>query len=285
MGSPLAINTNGASLGVQRNLSVTGRSLNASIERLSSGVKINSAADDAANVAVSEGLRAQISGFEQAQENANDASAILATTEGSYNAVSDILTRMRELSVQGASDGLTNNERAYLDTEFTQLISEIDRIASVAEYNGIKLMDGTAGDGAGKMTFQVGTRNSANDQLAVTLKSQDSTALAVVALKVDTLANSQDSIDAIDTAMATLATDRSTLGATMNQLTAAVDNLGVTIENLSNANSQIRDTDVAAESARFTQSQVLMQAGVSMLAQANSVPNLALRLLDRKSVV
>lgn len=279
MGSPLAINTNGASLGVQRNLSVTGRSLNASIERLSSGVKINSAADDAANVAVSEGLRAQISGFEQAQENANDASAILATTEGSYNAVSDILTRMRELSVQGASDGLTNNERAYLDTEFTQLISEIDRIASVAEYNGIKLMDGTAGDGAGKMTFQVGTRNSANDQLAVTLKSQDSTALAVVALKVDTLANSQDSIDAIDTAMATLATDRSTLGATMNQLTAAVDNLGVTIENLSNANSQIRDTDVAAESARFTQSQVLMQAGVSMLAQANSVPNLALRLL------
>lgn len=279
MGSPLAINTNGASLGVQRNLSVTGRSLNASIERLSSGVKINSAADDAANVAVSEGLRAQISGFEQAQENANDASAILATTEGSYNAVSDILTRMRELSVQGASDGLTNNERAYLDTEFTQLISEIDRIAGVAEYNGIKLMDGTAGDGAGKMTFQVGTRNSANDQLAVTLKSQDSTALAVVALKVDTLANSQDSIDAIDTAMATLATDRSTLGATMNQLTAAVDNLGVTIENLSNANSQIRDTDVAAESARFTQSQVLMQAGVSMLAQANSVPNLALRLL------
>lgn len=279
MGSPLAINTNGASLGVQRNLSVTGRSLNASIERLSSGVKINSAADDAANVAVSEGLRAQISGFEQAQENANDASAILATTEGSYNAVSDILSRMRELSVQGASDGLTNNERAYLDTEFTQLISEIDRIASVAEYNGIKLMDGTAGDGAGKMTFQVGTRNSANDQLAVTLKSQDSTALAVVALKVDTLANSQDSIDAIDTAMATLATDRSTLGATMNQLTAAVDNLGVTIENLSNANSQIRDTDVAAESARFTQSQVLMQAGVSMLAQANSVPNLALRLL------
>jgi flagellin len=242
-------------------------------------VKINSAADDAANVAVSEGLRAQISGFEQAQENANDASAILATTEGSYNAVSDILTRMRELSVQGASDGLTNNERAYLDTEFTQLISEIDRIASVAEYNGIKLMDGTAGDGAGKMTFQVGTRNSADDQLAVTLKSQDSTALAVVALKVDTLTNSQDSIDAIDTAMATLATDRSTLGATMNQLTAAVDNLGVTIENLSNANSQIRDTDVAAESARFTQSQVLMQAGVSMLAQANSVPNLALRLL------
>jgi len=279
MSSPLAINTNGASLGVQRNLSITGRSLNASIERLSSGVKINSAADDAANVAVSEGLRAQISGFKQAQENANDASAILATTEGSYNAVSDILARMRELSVQGASDGLTNNERAYLDTEFTQLISEIDRIASVAEYNGIKLMDGTAGDGAGVMTFQVGTRNTANDQVSVTLASQDSTALAVNALQVDSLGNAQDSIAAIDTAIAALATDRSVLGATMNQLTAAVDNLGVTIENLSNGNSQIQDTDVAAESARFTQSQVLMQAGVSMLAQANSVPNLALRLL------
>jgi flagellin len=279
MSSPLAINTNSASINAQRNLSITGRNLNNSIEKLSSGVKINSSADDAANVAVSEGMRAQLGGYSQAAENANDAVAIIATAEGSYNAISDIMVRMRELAVQGANDGLTNTERAYLDTEFTQLISEIDRISDVAEYNGIKLLDGTAGDGSGTMTFQVGTRNTANDQITIVMNDQDSAALAVDSLQVDSLSNSQDALAAIDTAIATLATDRATLGSTINQLTAAVDNLGNTIENLSNANSQIQDTDVSSESARFTQNQVLMQAGVSMLSQSNGLPNLALRLL------
>jgi flagellin len=279
MSSPLAINTNSASINAQRNLSITGRNLNNSIEKLSSGVKINSSADDAANVAVSEGMRAQLGGFSQASENANDAVAIIATAEGSYNAISDIMVRMRELAVQGANDGLTNTERAYLDTEFTQLISEIDRISDVAEYNGIKLLDGTAGDGSGTMTFQVGTRNTANDQITIVMNDQDSAALAVDSLQVDSLGNSQDALAAIDTAIATLATDRATLGSTINQLTAAVDNLGTTIENLSSANSQIQDTDVSSESAKFTQNQVLMQAGVSMLSQSNGLPNLALRLL------
>jgi flagellin len=275
----MAINTNGASINAARNMTITGRNLNTSIERLSSGMKINSSADDAANVAVSEGLTAQTRGFTQASENANDAVAIISTAEGSYNTISDILTRMRELAVQSASDGLTNVERAYLDTEFTQLISEIDRVSDVAEYNGIKLLDGTAGDGAGLMTFQVGTRNTANDQITLNLNDQDSAALVVDTLQVDSLANSQDAIESIDTAIATLATDRATLGSTINQLTAAVDNLGTTIENLQGANSQIMDTDVSTESARFTQNQVLMQAGVAMLSQANGVPNLALRLL------
>jgi len=279
MASPLAISTNTASINAQRNLSMTGRNLNSSIEKLSSGVQINSSADDAANVAVSEGLRAQLGGFSQAAENANDAVAIIATAEGSYNAISDIMVRMRELAVQGANDGLTNTERAYLDTEFTQLISEIDRISDVAEYNGIKLLDGTAGDGSGTMTFQVGTRNTANDQITIVMNDQDSAALAVDSLQVDSLSNSQDALAAIDTAIATLATDRATLGSTINQLTAAVDNLGNTIENLSNGNSQIQDTDVSTESMRFTQNQVLMQAGVSMLSQSNALPNLALRLL------
>lgn len=279
MSSPMAINTNGASINAARNMTITGRNLNHSIERLSSGMKINSSADDAANVAVSEGLTAQTRGFQQASENANDAVAIISTAEGSYNTISDIMTRMRELAVQSASDGLTNTERAYLDTEFTQLISEIDRVSDVAEYNGIKLLDGTAGDGAGLMTFQVGTRNTGNDQITLNLNDQDSAALVLDALQVDSLANSQDAIEAIDTAIATLATDRATLGSTINQLTAAVDNLGTTIENLQGANSQILDTDVSTESARFTQNQVLMQAGVAMLSQANGVPNLALRLL------
>jgi len=279
MSSPMAINTNIASINASRNLVMTGRNLNSSIERLSSGIKINSSADDAANVAVSEGLNAQTKGFVQAQENANDAIAIISTAEGSYNTISDILTRMRELAVQSASDGLTNTERAYLDVEFTQLISEMDRVSDVAEYNGIKLLDGTAGDGAGLMTFQVGTRNTANDQITLNLNDQDSNALLVNALQVDSLANGQSAIDSIDTALSTLATDRATLGSTINQLTMAVDNLGVTIENLNSAHSQILDTDVSTESARFTQNQVLMQAGVAMLSQANGVPNLALRLL------
>jgi flagellin len=279
MSSPMAINTNVASINASRNLVMTGRNLNSSIERLSSGIKINSSADDAANVAVSEGLNAQTKGFVQATENANDAIAIISTAEGSYNTISDILTRMRELAVQSASDGLTNTERAYLDTEFTQLISEMDRVSDVAEYNGIKLLDGTAGDGAGLMTFQVGTRNTANDQITLNLNDQDSNALLVNTLQVDSLTNAQSAIDSIDTALTTLATDRATLGSTINQLTMAVDNLSVTVENLNSAHSQILDTDVSSESARFTQNQVLMQAGVAMLSQANGVPNLALRLL------
>lgn len=279
MSSPLAIMTNSSSLNAQRNMMSTGRSLNQSIERLSSGLKVNSASDDAAGIAVSTGLTAQTKGFQQAMENANEAIALLQTTEGSYNSVSDILIRMRELAVQAASDTLTDKERAYLNTEFEDLTSEITRISDVAEYNGINLLDGTAGDGSGNMVFQVGTRNTANDQITITLADQDATSLGVDVLDVSTLATSQTAIATIDTALDTLATDRSTLGSKVNELTAAVDNLAITIENLSTANSQIKDADIAAESADFTKHQVLMQSGVAMLSQANGVSQMALRLL------
>lgn len=279
MPSPLAIQTNVSSINAQRNLMRTGRDLNQSISRLSSGLKINSSADDAAGIAVSEGLRAQIRGFEQAIENANDGIAILQTTEGSYNSVSDILIRMRELAVQSANDSLTNKERAYLDTEFEDLTAEITRISAVSEYNGVQLLDGTAGDGAGNMVFQVGTRNTLNDQIGITLGSQSAVTLGVDVLDINTLGTAQGAITAIDTALDTLATDRATLGSKINELTAAVDNLAITVENLSTANSQIRDADIARESAAFTKSNVLMQSGVSMLSQANSVPQMALKLL------
>jgi flagellin len=279
MASPLAVNTNVGSLNAQRNLSSTGRAVNKSIERLSSGLKINSASDDAAGIAVAEGLRAQIGGFQQASENANDAVALLATAEGAYNAISDIMVRMRELAVQSSTDTLTDKERAYIDTEYQDLSAEITRISDVTEYNGINLLDGTSGDGAGAMVFQVGTRNTANDQITITLKDQDATALSLNTTGVDNLANSQAAITAIDAAIDTLATDRATLGSTSNELTLAVDNLANTIENLSAARSQIEDADIAAESAEFTKNQVLMQAGVSMLSQANSTPQMGLRLL------
>ena len=152
MASPLAVNTNVGSLNAQRNLSKVGRDVNQSIERLSSGLKINSASDDAAGIAVAEGLRAQIGGFSQASENANDAVAMLATAEGAYNAISDIMVRMRELAVQASTDTLTNKERNYIDTEYQDLSAEITRISDVTEYNGISLLNGTSGDGSGNMT-------------------------------------------------------------------------------------------------------------------------------------
>lgn len=279
MASPLAVNTNVGSLNAQRNLSSTGRAVNQSIERLSSGLKINSASDDAAGIAVAEGLRAQIGGFQQASENANDAVALLATAEGAYNAISDIMVRMRELAVQSSTDTLTNKERAYIDTEYQDLSAEITRISDVTEYNGINLLDGSSGDGSGNMVFQVGTRNSTNDQITIQLKDQDATALSLNTTDVNSLATAQAAITAIDSAIDTLATDRATLGSTSNELTLAVDNLANTIENLSAARSQIEDADIAAESAEFTKNNVLMQAGVSMLSQANSTPQMGLRLL------
>ena len=279
MSSPMAIMTNSSALNATRNLSVTGRKMGTSIERLSSGLKINSASDDAAGMAVSVGLTAQTKGFQQAMENSNEAIALLQTAEGSYNSISDILIRMRELAVQSSSDTLTDKERAYLDTEFEDLTAEITRISDVAEYNGIQLLDGTAGDGAGNMVFQVGTRNTANDQITINLGNQDAATLGVETLDLTNLANSQAAITTIDTALDTLATDRATLGSNINELTAAVDNLAVTIENLSAANSQIKDADIAAESADFTKHQVLMQSGVAMLSQANGVSQMALRLL------
>ena len=275
----LVIQTNSSSINAQRNMMATGRNLNNSIQRLSSGLKVNSASDDAAGMAVTINLRAQIRGFEQAMENANDGIAILQTAEGSYNSISDIMIRMRELAVQASNDSLTNKERAYLDTEFEDLTAELTRISDVAEYNGQLLLDGTAGDGSGNMVFQVGTRNTTNDQITIQLGNQDAATLGVDVLDLTDLTNSQNAISVIDTALDTLATDRAILGSKINEMTAAVDNLATTVENLSTANSQIRDADISRESAAFTKNNVLMQSGVAMLSQANSIPQMALKLI------
>lgn len=276
---PITINTNSGSLSVQKNLQRTNRMMQSSITKLSSGQRINSSADDAAGLAVSENLKAQLRGFNQAVRNAHDGVGILQTAESAYQTISDTLSRMRELAVQASSDGLTDTERGYLNTEFGELVSEIDRISDVTEYNGQQLLDGTAGDGAGLMTFQIGTRNSANNQLTINMADTDAAALTLTGAAVDSLANSQTAIDTLDGAIGAINSRRATLGATINRLTSAIDNLSVTIENVSFSNSQIRDVDVAAESAEFTKMQVLQQAGVAMLAQANATPQFALRLL------
>ena len=275
MASPLAINTNAGSLSAQRNLTSTSRSMQQSISRLSSGLRIQSAADNAAGMAVSENMRAQQGGYRQAMRNANDGVAVLQTAESGYQNISDLLIRMRELAVQSASDSISNTERGYLDTEFSDLSDEINRVAAVVEYNGIGLLDGSAGTAI----FQVGTRNSADDRIMVDLQTQTATALGINAEDIATQVAAQSAIDLIDSAMGLLNTDRATLGSTINTLNSAVDHLASTIENYGNSLSQIRDADMAEESAEFSKNQVMQQAGVAMLSQANAQPNLVLRLL------
>jgi len=282
MAAPMAINTNSSSLTAQRHLTTNARGLQKSISRLSSGVRVQSASDNAAGIAISENMRAQQKGFSQAMKNANDGVAVLQTAESGYQSISDLLIRMRELAVQSANDSVSDTERGYLDTEFQDLISEIDRVSNVVEYNGISLLDGTAGSlsaTTGTMTFQVGTRNSANDRVSITLTTQNASALNVDSQTVATQASAQATIATIDLALEALSTDRAQVGSTINELTHAVDNLASTIENYGNSISQIRDTDMAAESSDFSKANVLQQAGVSMLSQANQSPNLVLRLL------
>jgi len=278
MPTPLAIMTNMGSIAAQKNLSNSSRSMQKSIERLSSGLRLNSASDDAAGMAVATGLRAQLGGYQQASRNANDAVAIMNTAEGGLNTISDTLIRMRELAVQSASDGVTDSERDYIETEFQDLVGEIDRVAAVTEYNGIKLLNASAGN-SGAVVFQVGTRNTANDRVGVTLSHMGASTLGVKTDSVSTLAGAQGTITSIDSAISSLSSHRATIGSTINTLEGAMTNLGNTIQNVSTAVSQIRDADIAAESAEFASSMVLQQAGVSMLAQANQAPNLALRLL------
>ena len=276
--SGLAVMTNAGSLRAMSNLSTTTRALNKTIGRLSSGLRIQSAADDAAGLAVTENMRGQMRGYQQAVRNTNDGISILQTAESAYQSISDTLIRMRELAVEAANDSLSDTERGFLDTEFQDLEAEITRISDVTEFNGINLLDGTAG-AAGTMTFQVGTRNSADDRITVDLEDQDSTNLGVNASAVDTRGNAQTAIDEIDVALESLNTDRSVLGSTISSLTTAVTNLASTVENYGASMGQIRDADIGAESAAFAREQVLQQAGVAMLSQANTLPNLALRLL------
>ena len=279
MGSALAIMTNSGSLTAQTNLMKTSAAMNKSIGRLSSGLRVTSSADDAAGLAVSENMRAQLKGFQQAMRNANDGIGIVQTAEAAYQSISDTLIRMRVLAVEAANDSISDTDRGFLDQEFQDLIGEIDRISNVTEFNGINLLDGTAGSG-GTMTFQVGTRNSINDRITVDLNDEDATALGINASAVDVISNAQSSIDDIDTALESLNTDRAQLGATINSLSLSVSNLAATVENYGNAVGNIRDTDIGAESAEFSKQQVLQQAGVAMLSQANALPNLALRLLS-----
>jgi flagellin len=279
----LVINTNVSSLNAQRNLSKSQASLQTSLQRLSSGLRINSAADDSAGLAISTTMNAQVRGMNQATRNANDGISLVQTADGALNETTNILTRMRELSVQSASGTLKDSDRSYISNEFVELQNEMDRIAGSTKFNGQDLLTGAGGaDGDGTFIIQVGTGTTADDTITVVTQGATSSDLLVDTGSANVLdaGSATAAIDSIDAAIDTVNNLRSTLGASQNRLTSTINNLQVGIENTSAAQSRIQDVDVAAETANMTRANILSQAGVSILAQANQAPQAALKLLQ-----
>ncbi len=270
----LYIQTNVASLFAQKNLAANQSKMAGNIGRLSSGFRINSAADDAAGLAVSESMKSKIRSYTVAERNAADGTSMVQTAEGALGEVHGVLGRMRELAIQSSNGTLTNTERGYLDTEFTALKDEITRIQGSAKFNNVSLID-TA---ASSVTFQVGLDNDTTDQISVDFGGLDLSALTG-STSVGTDANALSALTTIDNAINTVSDKRANFGAAMHRLDVASSNIQTMRTNLEAANSRIVDVDVAAESSMLSKNQVLTQAGISVLAQANQLPQLAASLL------
>jgi flagellin len=273
----LRIGTNIDSIFAQKMLARTQRSMRQSMQRLSSGSRITKAADDAAGLAISEKMRAQIASLKMAQRNTETGISMVQTTEGALTEVQDMLSRMRELAVEASSEVLQATERAYLQTEVSSLQEEIDRIATSTEFNGLNLLDGSTTS----VDVQVGIKADATSRIGVSLSAADTGALNVSSGLVgfSTAAQSQTSIDQIDTGIDLVNQMRATLGANQNRLSSALRNLENYTENIVEAESRIRDVDFAAETAMMTRNQIFQQAGISVLVQANSSPQAILSLL------
>jgi flagellin len=275
----LRINTNIASLNAQRNLKGTRDDLQKTLEQLSSGQRINRAGDDAAGLAISENLKAQIRGLKQAERNAQDGVSLVQIAEGGLSEVSNIMIRLRELAVQAASDTIGPTERKFLNVEFEQLIQEVDRIANATEFNRVSLLNGTGA----VFDIQIGTRNDPiNDRLTFDASSADVN-VAALGLNLASVADkisAQNSLAAIDQAIVTVSGIRADFGALQNRLQSTINNIAIGVENLSSANSRVRDADIASSTAELTKSNILMQAGTSVLAQANQSTTSALTLIN-----
>jgi flagellin len=274
----LRINTNVQSLRAQNSLAKVEENKSNTLAKLSSGSRINKAGDDAAGLAISEKLKANIRGTQQASRNAGDGISMIQTAEGGLNESSNILIRLRELSVQAASDTIGDQERKFSNLEFQQLTSEMERIATSTQFNGKHLLSGE-GD---KLDFQIGIMNDEkNDRLSY--RPQDTSArikdLGVDSLGVLTKGDAQGNLEVIDKAINGVNANRASLGALQNRLQSTISNLDVRTENLSAANSRIRDTDVALESAEMTKSNILSAAATSVLSQANNAGSSALKLI------
>ncbi len=276
----LRINTNVSSLNAQRNLSGTRINQQKTLEQLSSGQRINRAGDDAAGLAISENLKAQIRGLAQAERNAQDGISLVQIAEGGLSEISNIMIRLRELAVQSASDTIGATERKFLNVEFEQLTSEVDRIANSTEFNRVPLLNGTGA----VFDIQIGTRNDPlSDRLTFDASSADVN-VAALGLNLASVADkisSQNSLAAIDQAITSVSSIRADFGALQNRLQSTINNQQISIENLSAANSRVRDADIAATTAELTKNNILMQAGTSVLAQANQSTTSALQLIQQ----
>jgi len=277
---PLNINTNVSSLNAQRYLNSNSNALGKSMEKLSSGYRINRAGDDAAGLALSEKLRSQIRGSQKAQDNVQDGINVLNITDGAMQSVTDYLQRMRELAVQAGNDTYNTAQRSSMKAEFDQLASGIDQIANATQFNGVKLMDGTLT----AMKLQIGANASSGvDTLDLAgqnvFKTASSAALSVGSLSLGSNSDALGAITALDKAISTINTRRGTIGAISNRLETTATNLATNVENTSASESRIRNVDVASESAKMSQYQILQQAAAAMLTQANQAPQLALQLL------
>ena len=276
----MTINTNAASLNAQRNLSASQGALSTSLQRLSSGLRINSAKDDAAGLAISERLNSQVRGFNVAIRNANDAISLMQVADGGAQQISDNLQRMRELAVQSANGTLNSGDRANLQVEFAALSTEIGRLSGATKFNNVDLLN----SGAAAFSFQVGAgTNTAIDQISVSTVDLRASSLAVDSGSIN-IAGSTGSaalaaITNLDSAINTITTTRAGFGAALNRTEAVISSLQIAVENQSAARGRIVDADFAKETASMTRSQILQQAGTAMLAQANSLPNNVLSLL------
>lgn len=275
----LRINTNVTAINVRRNLTITNRNLSKSLERLSTGYRINRAADDAAGFAVANTFKAKISSLRMAYQNATESNSMLQVADGAFHEIEGILVRMKELATQAAGDQITNDERGLLQTEFAELQSELDRIAQTSKYNGVTLVYSSAQNGSITFTFQIGAENVSHDQLVVNLNAVSTAALDVDSIVISTLGSAQQAMTSIDKALKNVNTYMAKIGAYQNRLQHTMDNLNIMIENYAASESAIRDADMAFEVTQFTKNQILQQSGMAMLAQANAAPQQILQLL------
>jgi flagellin len=272
----IVVNSNIASLNAQRNLSSSQNNLNTSMRRLSSGLRINSAKDDAAGLAISDRMTSQIRGLNQAVRNANDGISMAQTAEGALQETTNLLQRMREIAVQSANDTNTSADRASLEAEFDQLVSEIDRISADTAFNNKALLDGTSSGNV----FHVGANADQTISLSIGNMSAGGSGLSVSTATVATQTDANAALSTIDTAISSVDVQRGDLGAIQSRLESTIANLSNVSENISASRSRIVDADIAMETSAMTKANILQQAGISVLAQANQQPQLALSLLQ-----
>ncbi|WP_281165284.1 flagellin [Liquorilactobacillus sicerae] len=277
----MRINTNVSAMTTLRYLNEATDAKSDSLTKLSSGSRINSASDDAAGLTVSEGMKAQIGGTEQAENNAEDGTSLVQTAEGSMSETQTILDRMRTLAVESANGTLTTTDRDSIDDEFSELTDEITRLANSTTFNGISLLSG--GSTGTTFTFQIGAYSTSENQISVTIAGMTAGALGLSSVSITTVTAAEAAISAIDSALTQVSSARATLGAVENRLSYATSNLETEDENTSEANSRIRDVDMAEEMTEYTKQNILVQASTTMLSQANSMPSTALTLLQSLS--